>query len=111
MHRLDHAGLTGINPAGSVTFVESHDTQDNSAARIVQNKHLAYAYTLTSEGYPVVFYKDYFDFGMKAVINNLVWIHEKIAAGPTQERFKDDDVFAYERLGGTQRPAPRLYWP
>ena len=101
MHRLDHAGLTGINPAGSVTFVESHDTQDNSAARIVQNKHLAYAYTLTSEGYPVVFYKDYFDFGMKAVINNLVWIHEKIAAGPTQERFKDDDVFAYERLGGT----------
>ena len=101
MRRLDHAGLTGINPAGSVTFVESHDTQENPAARIVNNKHLAYAYTLTSEGYPVVFYRDYFDFGLKAVINNLIWIHEKIAEGETRERFKDDDVFAYERLGGS----------
>jgi alpha-amylase len=101
MRRLDHAGLTGINPTGSVTFVESHDTQDNPAARIVNNKHLAYAYTLTSEGYPVVFYRDYFDFGLKALINNLVWIHEKIADGETRERFKDDDVFAYERLGGS----------
>lgn len=27
------------------------------AARVVQNKHLAYAYTLTSEGCAVVFYK------------------------------------------------------
>ena len=33
MHRLDHAGLTGINPAGSVTFVESHDTQDQQSSR------------------------------------------------------------------------------
>ena len=46
-------------------------------ARIVNNKHLAYAYILTSEGYPVVFYRDYFDFGLKAVINNLIWIYEK----------------------------------
>ena len=101
MSRLDHAGLTGINPTGSVTFVESHDTQDNPPARIVNNKHLAYAYILTSEGYPVVFYRDYFDFGLKAVINNLIWIYEKIAAGETLQRFKDNDVFAYERLGGS----------
>ena len=44
---------------------------------------------------------NYFDFGLKSVINNLIWIHEKIAAGETRERFKDDDVFAYERLGGS----------
>jgi alpha-amylase len=101
MRRLDHAGLTGINPTGLVTFVESHDTQDNPPARIVNNKHLAYAYILTSEGYPVVFYRDYFDFGLKSVINNLIWIHEKIAAGETRERIKALDVFAYERLGGS----------
>lgn len=100
MRQLDHAGLTGINPMGSVTFVESHDTDEKPFERIVDNKHLAYAYILTSEGYPTVYYRDYFDFGLKATIDNLVWIHEKIAEGATRERFKDDDVFAYERLGG-----------
>ena len=37
---------------------------------------------------------------MKAVIDNLIFIHEKIAVGATQQRFKNFDVFAYERLGG-----------
>src|SRR5581483_7360712 len=37
---------------------------------------------------------------LKAVIDNLIWIHEKLAAGPTQQRWKDRGVFAYERLGG-----------
>jgi alpha-amylase len=36
---------------------------------------------------------------LKKVIDNLVWIHEKLANGPTQRRWKDHDVFAYERLG------------
>ena len=44
---------------------------------------------------------DYFDLGRKGVINNLVWVYEKIAAGPARERFKDDDVFAYERVDGS----------
>jgi len=29
----------------------------------------------------------------------LIWIHEKLTAGSTQERWKDFDLFAYERLG------------
>jgi len=98
MRRLDHAGLTGINPFKSVTFVENHDTDMHNP--ITQNKHLAYAYILTSEGYPVVFWKDYYNYGMRPVIDNLVWIHEKIAEGTTQERWKDADVFVYERMGG-----------
>jgi alpha-amylase len=101
MRDLDHAGLAGINPLAAVTFVESHDTDEKNEEKIISNKHLAYAYILTSEGYPVVFYRDYFDFGMRATIDNLVFIHEKIASGDTRERFKDDDVFAYERVGGS----------
>lgn len=74
---------------------------------ILRNKPQAYAYILTSEGYPCVYYKDYSTdpgcYGMKKILDNLVWIHEKLANGPTQRRWKDHDVFAYERLG-----APRL---
>jgi alpha-amylase len=38
---------------------------------------------------------------MRAIIDDLVFIHEKIASGETRERFKDADVFAYERVGGS----------
>ncbi|MBC7807046.1 MAG: DUF1939 domain-containing protein [Akkermansiaceae bacterium] len=102
MSRLDHAGLAGINPGGAVTWVENHDTDRDSA--ITQNKMLAYAYILTSEGYPCVFYKDWATDGynLKDRINNLVWIHEKLAAGGNQQRWKDGDVFAYERTGGAR---------
>jgi alpha-amylase len=99
---LDHVGVAGSNPLQAVTFVENHDTDRSEP--IFQNKMLAYAYILTSEGYPCVFYKDYstdkFCFGLKAEIDNLIFIHEQIADGGTLQRFKDFDVFAYERIAG-----------
>ena len=101
MSQLDHAGLAGVDPFHAVTFVENHDTDTGSP--IVINKAQGYAYILTSEGYPSVFYKDYStdpgSFGMKPIIDDLMFIHERIAAGSTQQRFKTFDVFAYERLG------------
>jgi alpha-amylase len=101
MSTLDHAGLTGADPLGSVTFVENHDTDQGEP--IVRNKMLAYAYILTAEGYPCVFYRDYSTdqncFGLKPGIDTLIWIHEHLADGPTQQRWKDAGVFAYERLG------------
>jgi galactose oxidase len=104
MADLDHAGLVGISPMNAVTFVENHDTDLNSGQKIITNKMLGYAYILTSEGYPAVFYKDYSTdpgcFGLKPQIDNLIWIHEVLAAGETVQRWKDFDFFAYERLGG-----------
>lgn len=113
MPDLDHVGLAGISPLSAVTFVENHDTDLNAGENIVFNKILGYAYILTSEGYPCIFYKDYSDdpgcYGggtldgtrtLKQAIENLIWIHEKLAAGPTQQRWKDFNAFAYERLGG-----------
>jgi galactose oxidase len=107
MSDLDHVGLAGISPLSAVTFVENHDTDITSGESVVFNKVLGYAYILTSEGYPCVYYRDY-DMGpdgykLKPQIDNLIWIHEKLAAGPTEQRWKDFNVFAYERLGG-----PRL---
>ena len=102
MSQLDHAGLAGADPIHAVTFVENHDTDINEP--IFRNKPQAYALILTSEGYPCVFYKDYSTdpgcFGMKPTIDPLIFIHEKIADGPTRQRFKDHDIFAYERTGG-----------
>jgi alpha-amylase len=99
--------LAGVCPQKAVTFVENHDTDLFPKDKIVFNKILAYAYILTSEGYPCVYYRDYCTdagcYGLKPEIDNLIWIHEKIAQGSTQERWKDFDVFAFERLGG-----PRL---
>jgi alpha-amylase len=103
MSRLDHAGLAGIDPQHAVTFVENHDT-DSGHGPIFRNKLQAYAYILTSEGYPCVYYKDYSTdsgcYGLKKGIDNLIWIHEKLAHGRTQARWKGHDVFAFERLGG-----------
>src|SRR6516165_5183057 len=102
MADLDHAGLAGISPLNAITFVENHDTDLNEP--VVTNKILAYAYILTSEGYPAVFYKDYSTdpgcFGLKPQIDNLIWIHEALASGGTLQRWKDFDIFAYERMGG-----------
>jgi alpha-amylase len=113
MAALDHAGLAGSNPFNAVTFVENHDTDSKPFEAIVRNKALGYTYILTSEGYPCVFYKDYSDdpgcYGggkvgktrtLKQIIENLIFIHEKIANGATQQRFRDFDIVAYERVGG-----------
>jgi alpha-amylase len=53
MGDLDHAGLVGISPMNAVTFVENHDTDLQPSRKIVtdNNKMMAYAYILTSEGY------------------------------------------------------------
>ncbi len=101
MHGLSGAGLVAQNPGGAVTFVENHDT--DGSGPITQNKMLGYALILTSQGYPCVFYKDWSTdpgcYGLKNGINNLIWIHEKLASGPTYQRWLDTNVFAYERPG------------
>jgi len=102
---LDHAGLAGYDPAMAVTFVENHDTDTRPELQpVVSNKMLAYAYVLTSEGYPCVFYRDYSKdrgcYGLQPLIDNLIWIHEKLAFGPTAQRWKEVGLYAYERLGG-----------
>ena len=101
MGQLDHLGLAGRDPAHAVTFVENHDTDLNSP--VIANKLLGYAYILTSEGYPCVYYKDYSTdpgcYGMQDQISNLVWIHENLANGATQFRWKDFQFVVYERVG------------
>jgi alpha-amylase len=100
MRNLDHAGLAGINPFMAVTFAENHDTdtRDNGEGDpIIYDKMMAYAYILTAEGYPCVFWKDYYNFNLKEKIDPLIWIHEKLASGPTEVIYKDGDLYVAKR--------------
>jgi alpha-amylase len=103
MSQLDHAGLAGISPMQAVTFVENPDTDTDGYTGVTWNKMLGYAYILTSEGYPCVYYKDYSTdagcYGLKPYIDNLVWIHENLAFGTTIQRWKDYQCFVFERQG------------
>ena len=103
MRQLDHAGLAGISPMQAVTFVENPDTDTDGFATIVWNKILAYAYILTTEGYPMVYYRDYSTdedcYKLKPGIDNLIWIHENLANGGTIYRWKDFQFVVFERTG------------
>lgn len=104
MASLVGAGFVAQNPGGAVTFVENHDTDGSNP--ITQNKLLAYAYIMTNEGYPCVYYKDWstdpgcYGSGLQAGINNLMWINNFIANGTTQQRWENNSIYVYERMGG-----------
>ena len=50
-------------PQSVVTFVENHDLRDEGRP-ITNDKLLAYSYILTHEGYPCVFWRDYFNYNL-----------------------------------------------
>ncbi len=95
-------------PQTTVTFVENHDMRGEGRA-IVNDKLLAYSYILTHEGFPCVFWKDYFNFslaleGTPNGIAALVGAHEKYAAGSTGILHLDDELYIAERRGFDGKP-------
>ena len=95
-------------PLEAVTFVDNHDTIRDSNA-IVSDKLLAYAVILTHEGYPCVFWQDYFNFklagrGTPNGIAALVAAHEKYAAGTTSSLYRDHDLYIMQRNGYGDAP-------
>ena len=84
-------------PTRAVTFVANHDTDE-----IIRDKMMAYAIVLTYKGYPCIFWKDYYNFGLATGggsgsgwgngINQLVWCREKLGGGsPNIEILKSND--------------------
>jgi alpha-amylase len=58
----DRGVLMWDRPEQAVTFVENHDVVRDSP--IINDKLLAYAFILTHEGYPCVFWQDYFNWDL-----------------------------------------------
>jgi hypothetical protein len=92
-------GLLGDIPEKSVTFVSNHDTTREENSNIEYNKHLAYAYILTHEGYPSVFWRDYFNLYYHDHIQALVQIHNNYAKGETENLYATNDVYVAQRNG------------
>jgi alpha-amylase len=95
-------------PQTTVTFVENHDLRDEGRP-IINDKLLAYSYILTHEGYPCVFWKDYYNFnlGLDGTPNGiaaLVSAHEKYAAGLASVLHLEDDLYILQRGGFGSQP-------
>jgi alpha-amylase len=107
-------------PYLAVTFVENHDTQPLQALESVVDawfKPLAYAIILLrAEGYPNVFYADYYgahykDKGRdgneyeiwldshKWMIDRLLFARKNFAYGPQYSYFDHPDIIGWTRLG------------
>jgi alpha-amylase len=91
------------NPYKAVTFVTNHDTDE------IWVKDLAYAYILTHEGYPTIFYRDYEEWLNKAKLNNLIWIHNNKATGNTSILYADNDEYVARRNGYNGNPGLVVY--
>jgi alpha-amylase len=102
LKELTYGGtILAARPSWSVTFVENHDTRDDP---IVNEKMLAYAYILTHEGYPCVFWQDYYSFGLaepgsRSGIDALVAAHGQYAHGGTDILYADDGLYIMQRRG------------
>jgi len=84
-------------PLNAVTFVDNHD------------KLMAHSYVLTHEGYPSVFWMDWYNFDLAKTgtpngIAALVAAHEKYAGGTAQVLFTSDDVYIMQRTGDSTHP-------
>ncbi len=91
------------NSFKAVTFVTNHDTDE------IWNKMLAYAYILTHEGYPTIFYRDYEEWLDKNKLNNLIWIHNQKATGNTSILHVDNDEYIARRNGYSGNPGLVVY--
>lgn len=99
--------LTDNVPCNPVTFVENHDVVRDDP--IINDKLLAYSFILTHEGYPCVFWRDYFNWNLALEntpngIAALVGVHEKYAGGVTTVLYVDDDLYIMQRTGLNNQP-------
>lgn len=93
LNKLKDDMLWKRDPSKAVTFVANHDTD------VIWDKMHAYAYIMTHEGYPTVFYRDYEEWLSKSKLNNLIWIHRNKAVGSTTILYTDTDEYIARRNG------------
>jgi len=103
----DGGVLMKDRPFEAVTFVDNHDFAGSDG--VINDKMLAYAFILTHEGYPCVFWQDWFTYGLAEPgepggIERLSQVHESHAGGGTNILFVDDVLYIMERTGTGDQP-------
>ena len=102
MRQLASEGYFRVNPFKAVTFVENHDTARKEP--VIHDKILAYAFVLTMEGRPCVYYEDYAVHGLKPKIDPLIAARRKLAGGSSTVLHQDEDLLIVQRNGHGDRP-------
>ena len=110
-HIFDNT-LVNTKPDKAVTFVDNHDTEHGQALfSWIEDwfKPLAYALILLrNEGFPCVFYGDYYGIPSKNVtsksywLNNLISLRADYAYGEQIDYFDDKNIIAWIRKGDSQ---------
>jgi len=88
-------------PAHAVTFVDNHDMGDNA---IVHDKMMAYSFIMVHEGYPCIFWYDYFNNQLARPrtpngIDALMEVHTRHAGGDSEILWADPDLYIMQRTG------------
>ncbi|MES0857770.1 alpha-amylase [Geobacillus sp. G4] len=105
-------------PTLAVTFVDNHDTEPGQALQSWVDpwfKPLAYAFILTrQEGYPCVFYGDYYGIpqynipSLKSKIDPLLIARRDYAYGTQHDYLDHSDIIGWTREGVTEKPGSGL---
>ena len=104
--------LRTAHPDLAVTFVANHDTEKetNPDNRIeASNKMKAYAYILTHDGYPTIFYSDYENAAFQDELKRLMLINNSLATGDVEILYIDNDEYVMKRSGDGVNPGLILY--
>ena len=97
----DGGAVVTKRPFHAVTFVDNHDMGDNA---IVNDKLLAYSFIMVNEGYPCIFWFDYFNNqlarpGTPNGIDALINVHHNFAGGEANILHADPDLYIMQRSG------------
>jgi alpha-amylase len=110
MRTLVNNTLVGRSPVQAVTFVDNHDTFRNPDESIADwFKPLAYAFILLrAQGYPCIFYGDYFDVPGRAshrtILERLLAVRRDHAYGDQRDYFDHENVVGWSRTGDDDHP-------
>ena len=118
MSQIFDGTLVGTNPEKAVTFVDNHDTELGQALEswvLDWFKPLAYSLILLrKEGFPCVFYGDYYGIPEKEVapkddiLRTLIKVRKYFAYGEQYDYFNHRNIIGFTRLGDYEHPGSGL---
>jgi len=102
--------VSATRPFNAVTFVDNHDMAGD---QVVNDKMLGYSFILVSDGYPCIFWWDYFNCDLARPqsphgIDALISAHHKHAGGESSVLHADPDLYIMQR-GGTENQTGLVY--
>lgn len=115
MRKLFDGTLVAQHPEMAVTFVDNHDSQPGQALEsFVEPWFKQHAYSiimLRKDGYPILFYGDYYGIkgenpidGQKDLLDRILHLRLHHAYGEEQNYFDHNNVVGWVRMGDEEHP-------